>query len=63
MVGSGWKVVIINEADRMTPQAEVMWLDGLEKLPAKTVVVFTTNNPLLCTSSARLWPRHAGRHG
>jgi hypothetical protein len=21
-----------------------MWLDGLEKLPAKTVVVFTTNN-------------------
>lgn len=28
----------------MTPQAEVMWLDGLEKLPAKTVVVFTTNN-------------------
>ena len=44
MGGSGWKVVIINEADRMTPQAEVMWLDGLEKLPAKTVVVFTTNN-------------------
>jgi len=42
--GSGWKVVIINEADRMTPQAEVMWLDGLEKLPSKTVVVFTTNN-------------------
>jgi hypothetical protein len=44
MGGSGWKVVIINEADRMTPQAEVMWLDGLEKLPTKTVVVFTTNN-------------------
>ncbi len=46
MAGSGWKVVIINEADRMTPQAEVMWLDGLrsEKLPAKTVVVFTGPN-------------------
>ena len=44
MAGSGWKVVIINEADRMTPQAEVMWLDCLEKLPSKTVVVFTTNN-------------------
>ena len=28
----------------MTPQAEAMWLDGLEKLPAKVVVVFTTNN-------------------
>jgi len=42
--GSGWKVVIMNEADRMTPQAEVMWLDGLERLPSKTVVIFTTNN-------------------
>ena len=44
MGGSGWKVVIINEADRMTPQAEVMWLDGLEKMSAKTDVLFTTNN-------------------
>jgi hypothetical protein len=46
LAGSGWKVVIINEVGRMAPQAEVMWLDGLrmEKLPAKTVVVFTTNN-------------------
>jgi hypothetical protein len=44
MGGSGWKDVIINEADRMTPQAEVMWLDGLERLPSKTVVIFTTNN-------------------
>jgi len=42
--GSGWKVVIINEADCMTPQAEAMWLDVLEKLPTKVVVVFTTNN-------------------
>jgi DNA replication protein DnaC/predicted RNA methylase len=42
--GSGWKVVIVNEADWMTPQAEAMWLDGLEKLPSKTVVIFTTNN-------------------
>jgi protein-L-isoaspartate O-methyltransferase len=42
--GSGWKVVIINEADRMTDQAEAMWLDGLEHLPAKSVVIFTTNN-------------------
>ena len=44
MTGSGWKVVIINEADRMTEQAEAMWLDGLEHLPAKSVVIFTTNN-------------------
>ena len=42
--GSGWKVAIINEADRMTEQAEATWLDGLERLPPKTVVIFTTNN-------------------
>lgn len=43
--GSGWKVAIINEADRMTDQAEAIWLDALERIPAKTVIVFTTNNP------------------
>lgn len=43
MFGSGWKVAIINEADLMTPQAEAIWLDGLESLPPKTVVIFTTN--------------------
>ncbi|MCE5280319.1 MAG: AAA family ATPase [Planctomycetaceae bacterium] len=41
--GSGWKVIIVNEADRMHPAAETIWLDRLEALPAKTVVVFTTN--------------------
>lgn len=44
MSGSGWKVAIINEADRMTDQAEAIWLDALERLPPKSVVVFTTNN-------------------
>lgn len=42
--GSGWKLLIINEADYMTAQAEAMWLDGLEHLPPKSVVIFTTNN-------------------
>lgn len=42
--GSGWKVLIVNEAERMSPQAETVWLDRLEKLPPQTVVVFTTNN-------------------
>jgi len=41
--GSGWKVVIVNEADRLARTAEVIWLDVLESLPAKTVIVFTTN--------------------
>jgi replication-associated recombination protein RarA len=41
--GSGWKVVIVNEADRMARPAETVWLDVLEGLPGKTVVIFTTN--------------------
>lgn len=41
--GSGWRVCIINEADYMAPQAEAVWLDALENLPARTVIVFTTN--------------------
>jgi len=44
LMGSGWKVAIVNEADNMTAQAEAIWLDGLEKLPPKTIVIFTTNN-------------------
>lgn len=44
LMGSGWKVAIINEADRMTEQAEAIWLDSLERLPPQTVVIFTTNN-------------------
>ena len=47
MYGSGWKVAIINECDRMNPAAETLWLDRLEpeSLPAKCVFVFTTNRP------------------
>jgi len=44
LFGSGWKVAIINEADFMTSTAEGIWLDGLEHLPPKTVIVFTTNH-------------------
>jgi hypothetical protein len=43
MLGSGWKVVIGNEVDRISPAAETIWLDRLEALPPRTVVVFTTN--------------------
>jgi replication-associated recombination protein RarA len=41
--GSGWKVVIVNECDRMALPAETVWLDRLEAIPQRTVVVFTTN--------------------
>lgn len=43
--GSGWKILIINECDRMNPAVETIWLDALESLPAYLCVVFTTNNP------------------
>jgi NADH pyrophosphatase NudC (nudix superfamily) len=43
LMGSGWRVVVVNECDRMQLPAETVWLDFLEKLPAQTVVVFTTN--------------------
>jgi replication factor C small subunit len=44
LFGSGWKVLIANECDHMTKQAEAIWLDGLEHLGPHTLVVFTTNN-------------------
>jgi DNA polymerase III delta subunit-like protein len=41
--GSGWKVLVVNEADAMTPNAAFVWLDALEDLPPQTVIIFTTN--------------------
>jgi hypothetical protein len=41
--GSGWKVLVVNEADAMTPNAAYVWLDALEDIPAQTVIIFTTN--------------------
>lgn len=43
LFGSGWKILICNEADRMGLPVETLWLDALEKLPPRTVVIFTTN--------------------
>jgi replication-associated recombination protein RarA len=45
LFGSGWKVLVCNEADRMSQAAENIWLDALENLPPRTVVIFTTNAP------------------
>jgi replication-associated recombination protein RarA len=41
--GSGWRVLIVNEADAMTAGAAYTWLDALENLPAQALVIFTTN--------------------
>lgn len=43
MTGSGWRVAIVNESDAMTKNAELVWLDVLENLPPRVIVVFTTN--------------------
>lgn len=45
LFGSGWKMLIANECDRMTPAAETIWLDALEHLPPRSVIIFTTNAP------------------
>jgi hypothetical protein len=44
MLGSGWKVVIVDEADSMSYKAGQLWLSSLEDLPEKSVVIFTTNS-------------------
>lgn len=45
MMGSGWKVVICDEADMMSTYAQRIWLSALEDLPSRSVIVFTTNSP------------------
>lgn len=39
---NGWRVVIIDEADRMSEAAQVLWLSLLENL-GRCVVIFTSN--------------------
>src|SRR5262249_38930392 len=41
--GSGWQGLIVNESDALTASASIIWLDALEDLPPRCVVVFTTN--------------------
>ena len=54
MVGD-WRLIVVNECDSMSAQAEKIWLDVLEHLPPRVVVVFTTNNV------EKLSPRFADR--
>jgi hypothetical protein len=43
LFGNGWKMLVCNESDRASKPAETIFLDGLEKLPPKSLVIFTTN--------------------
>jgi DNA polymerase III subunit gamma/tau len=40
-----WRVLIVEEADRISKSAEAVWLSALEDLPNQSVVIFTTNYP------------------
>jgi ATPase family associated with various cellular activities (AAA) len=42
--GSGWKVIICDEADSMSAKAKQLWLSALEALPGHSVIIFTTNH-------------------
>lgn len=44
MLGNGWRVLVVNEADCITSNAAYKWLDVLENLPPRSVVIFTTND-------------------
>lgn len=43
--GSGWKLIIADEADMMHKKSVGLWLSALEDLPDKSIVIFTTNHP------------------
>lgn len=38
-----WRVYIVNEADRMTDGAQIAFLDFLDAIPTRTVIIFTAN--------------------
>ena len=40
----GWRVLIVNEVERIGGKVELLWLDRLEDMPSKLVIVFTTND-------------------
>lgn len=40
-----WRLIVVNECDSMSSQAEKIWLDVLEHLPPRVVICFTTNAP------------------
>jgi len=40
--GGGWRVVVVNEYHCMTPKAVQVWLTALERIPRRTLVIFTS---------------------
>ena len=44
-MNDGWKFVLVDEAHSMSPTAVLMLHSALENLPAKSIVVFTSDQP------------------
>lgn len=44
MFGSGWKVLIVEEADYGSIKSSNLWMTALENLPNRRLVIFTTNH-------------------
>lgn len=40
----GWRALIVNEAQAMTPRAVQAWLSALDRLPPRVLVIFTTTS-------------------
>lgn len=55
LAGSGWRLIVISEADKMKAEAVTEWLFALDNLPSRTVFVFTTNSTELL--DGRFWTR------
>jgi hypothetical protein len=43
--GGGWRMVIADEAEAMSPKSRQLWLSILEDIPPRAIIVFTTNHP------------------
>ena len=43
--GSGWNVLIVNETEDINPTVERLWMDRLEDMPPRCIIIFTTNHP------------------
>jgi len=46
LVGSGWRVWIVDEAHAMPTRAVQAWLNALEHIPARRLVIFTSSEKL-----------------
>ncbi|MBM4040659.1 MAG: AAA family ATPase, partial [Planctomycetes bacterium] len=43
LFGSGWRVIVVEEVDKIAPQAQSLWLTLLETMPHRCAVIFTSN--------------------